>query len=309
MFLIALLYDHRMIDVHRLRTFRAVVASGSVQAAAANLGFTSSAVSQQIAALQRDTGLQLFEKSGRGISATPTGRSLAAESDELMRELARLDGVVDDLREGRSGTLIITCFASAGEQWMPAIARTLQREYPDVQLTVDLNEYAIQAGPARPDIEIRNEVPDDPPTRIAGHTRYELTQEPYVAVFAVDSVLAEQDVVPMASLEAQRWVVDNTNDAVGSRIVRDATRAAGFTPRYAAQTDDHHTSIAFAAAGIGVAVIPRLAIGVLPPGVVARPIGEPTPRRRIVVFVRDSVSGHPSVVRTLELLRDVAATA
>lgn len=298
-----------MIDVHRLRTFRAVIASGSVQGAAINLGFTSSAVSQQIAALQRETGLQLFEKSGRGISATPTGRSLAAESDELMRELARLDGVVDDLREGRSGTLVITCFASAGEQWMPRIARTLQREYPDVQLTVDLNEYALQAGPARPDIEIRNEVPDEPPTRIAGHTRHELAQEPYVAVVAEDSPLAALETVPLSALESQRWVVDNTNDAVGSRIVRDATRAAGFTPRYAAQTDDHHTSIAFAAAGIGVAVIPRLAIGVLPPGVCARPISEPTPQRRIVVFVRDNVSGHPSVARALELLRDIAADA
>lgn len=297
-----------MIDTHRLRVFRAVVASGSVQSAAINLGFTSSAVSQQIAALQRETGLQLFEKSGRGISATPTGRTLAAESDELMRELARLDGVLDDLREGRMGALVIACFASAGEQWMPPIARSLQREFPDVQLTVDLNEQSARQSPVRPDIDIRNEALDEP-TRMPGYTRYELADDPYVAVFCADSLLAELDVVPLSALESERWVVDNAHDAVCNRIVRDATRAAGFTPRYAAQTVDHHTSIAFAAAGIGVAVIPRLAVGTLPAETLQRDISEPAPRRRIVAFVRDSVSGHPAVARTLELLRDIAADA
>lgn len=298
-----------MIDTNRLRVFRAVVASGSVQSAAINLGFTSSAVSQQIGALQRETGLQLFEKSGRGITPTPTGRTLAAESDDLMRELARLDGVLDDLREGRSGALVIACFASAGEQWMPPIARSLQREFPDVQLTVDLNNQNTQRGPMSPDIDIRNEQLDEPATRLAGYTWYELTDEPYVAVVSVDSPIAAMDVVPLSALESERWVVDNAQDAVCNRIVRDATRAAGFTPRYAAQTDDHHTSIAFAAAGIGIAIVPRLAVGALPAGACERPISEPTPRRRIVAFVRDSTSNHPSVARTLELLRDIATTA
>lgn len=295
-----------MIDTNRLRVFRAVVASGSVQAAAINLGFTSSAVSQQIAALQRETGLQLFEKSGRGITATPTGRTLAAESDELMRELARLDGVLDDLREGRMGAIVIACFASAGEQWMPPIARSLQREFPDVQLTVDLNDHTVQQSPVRPDIDIRNE-PVGEPTRVPGYTRYELTDDPYVAVFACDSPLSKLDVVPMSALESERWVIDNAHDPVGNRIVRDATRAAGFTPRSAAQTADHHASIAFATAGIGIAVLPRLAVGTLPADVCQRAISEPTPRRRVVAFVRDSVSGHPAIARTVELLRDIAS--
>lgn len=305
---VELLYGCTMIDTNRLRVFRAVVASGSVQAAAINLGFTSSAVSQQIAALQRETGLQLFEKSGRGISTTPTGRTLAAESDELMRELARLDGVLDDLREGRVGAIVIACIASAGERWMPPIARSLQREFPDVQLTVDLNDHTGQQSLVRPDIDIRDE-PIGDPTQVPGYTRYELTDDPYVTVFACNSSLAELDTVPLAALESERWVVDNAHDPVGNRIVRDATRAAGFTPRSAAQTADHHASIAFAAAGIGVAVIPRLAVGTLPADVCQRDISEPAPRRRIVAFVRDSVSGHPAIARTVELLRDIAATA
>ena len=72
-----------MLDIQRLRVFRAVVASGSVQAAADHLGYTPSAVSQSLTTLQRETGLVLFEKAGRGIAPTPTARVLAVESEEV----------------------------------------------------------------------------------------------------------------------------------------------------------------------------------------------------------------------------------
>ncbi len=297
-----------MLDVNRIRVFRAVVASGSVQDAAANLGYTPSAISQNIGTLQRETGLRLFEKSGRGITPTPAGRALAAGSDEVMGSLARLDGVVNDLREGRSGTLGIASFASAGEQWTPPVARVLQQEFPDVQFTIDVNEYTPPGGPA-PDIDIRTEEPAQPPSRIAGYTRHELTQEPYVVVLAADHPLAGEDVVPLSALATERWVADNPSDDVCSQIVSSATRAAGFTPRYAARTMNHHTSIALAAAGVGVAVVPRLAVGVLPADAVQRPLTDPTPRRRIVVFVRDNVSANPAVARTLQLLKEIATDA
>src|SRR5690349_24813295 len=94
-----------MIDVQRLRVLRAIGASGWMQAAGDHLGFTSSDGSQRISALQRETGLVLFEKAGRGIAPTATAKVLAAESEELMESLNRLGGVVDHLREGRSGSL------------------------------------------------------------------------------------------------------------------------------------------------------------------------------------------------------------
>src|ERR1700742_2273853 len=106
-----------MIDVQRLRVFRAVVASGSVQAAAEHLGYTPSAVSQQLSALQRETGRTLFEKDGRGIAPTAPAKVLAAESEELMGSLSRLGGVVEHLRDGYSGSLAIGTFSSAAQMW------------------------------------------------------------------------------------------------------------------------------------------------------------------------------------------------
>src|SRR5258705_10589572 len=101
----AQLYGWTMLDVHRLRVFRSVVASGSINAAAANLGCTPSAVSQQVSALQRETGLALLTRIGRGIEPTAAGLALAAEIDALLHRLGDVESFVADLRAGRRGTL------------------------------------------------------------------------------------------------------------------------------------------------------------------------------------------------------------
>ena len=129
-----------MLDPHRVRVFRSVVASGSVQAAADNLGLTSSAVSQHLSALQRETGLTLFQRVGRGIAPTEAALVLDAQTDEVMSQWSRLDQVVADLRDGRSGRLSIGYFASAGAAWMPSLVKRLTAEFPDLVLELVLNE-------------------------------------------------------------------------------------------------------------------------------------------------------------------------
>ena len=94
-----------MMDLQRLRIYRAVVAAGSIQGAAANLGYTPSAVSQQVAALSRETGLALIGKAGRGIEPTDAGLELVAAAERLFGELAEVEARVSDLREGRAGSL------------------------------------------------------------------------------------------------------------------------------------------------------------------------------------------------------------
>ena len=101
-----------------------------MQAAARHLGYTPSTIRQHITALQRESGLTLFEKAGRGIVPTATGRLLASESDELMGNLARLAGMVDDLRAGHAGGLEIASFSSAAPVWVPRVVRRLREEYP-----------------------------------------------------------------------------------------------------------------------------------------------------------------------------------
>ncbi len=299
-----------MIDVQRLRVFRAVVASGSVQAAAEHLGYTPSAVSQQISALQRETGLVLFEKAGRGISPTATAKVLAAESEELMDTLNRLGGVVDHLREGRSGSLTIGAFSSAAQFWMPQVAKGLRREFPDLVLDLSLNELGPEpANPARRDLDLTTEDADLDGIERPGHSRHVLAEETYrvVAPRGHDLLTEWDHQVPMGALAGQPLIDNDYHGNTCSLIIRNACRAAGFTPRYVARTEDHHTALAFVAAGVGVTLVPSLAAPESMAGVDSRELVNPSPRRRIVVHVRDAVADAPPVVRALELLDTAVA--
>lgn len=293
-------------DVHRLRVFRSVVASGSIQAAATHLGYTASAVSQHVAALQRETGLTLIEKAGRGITPTAAGRFLAERSEETMDALARLDGVVAGLREGHAGSMSIACFASAGEEWIPLLARQLRQEFP-VPLDVTLNEILMDHVPPRADIDLRTEDLADPPSYLAGYTRHELLVEPYLAVVPADHRLAARGCIKLAELADEPLVAGHQEHQVCWGILRRSLRGAGITPRYAAHCQDHHTAIAMTAAGLGATLVPRLAAGVLPEGCRLLGLADPEPERRIVAHVRDTASLNPAVERAVVLLRAIAA--
>jgi DNA-binding transcriptional LysR family regulator len=299
-----------MIDVQRLRVFRAVVASGSVQAAADHLGYTPSAVSQQLSALQRETGLVLFEKAGRGISPTPTAKVLAAESEEVMDGLARLGGVVDHLRDGSTGSMTIGAFASAAQFWLPQVVKGLRREFPDLVIELSLNELGPEpARPARRDVDVTTEPADDEGSARPGHHRHVLVEESYrVVAPRGHDLLKEYDAqVPMAALAPLPMIDNDFHETTCSRIVSQASRAAGFTPRYVARAEDHHTALAFVAAGIGVTILPELAVPEAMAGVDSRELVGPTPRRRIVAHVRDAAATAPPVQRALELLQDAVA--
>jgi DNA-binding transcriptional LysR family regulator len=299
-----------MIDVQRLRVFRAVVASGSVQAAADHLGYTPSAVSQQISALQRETGLVLFEKAGRGISPTATAKVLAAESEDLMESLNRLGGVIDHLREGRSGSLTIGAFSSAAQFWLPQVAKGLRREFPDLVLDLALNELGPEpANPARRDMDITTEDADMDGIDRPGHSRHVLAEETYVVAAPLGhELLTEWDTqVPMGALAGVALIDNDYHGNSCTRIIRNACRAAGFAPRYVARSEDHHTALAFVQAGVGATILPGLAFPDSMPGVESRGRGNPSPRRRIVAHVRDGAADAPPVVRALELLDEAVA--
>jgi DNA-binding transcriptional LysR family regulator len=300
-----------MLDIQRLRVFRAVVASGSVQAAADHLGYTPSAVSQSLTTLQRETGLVLFEKAGRGIAATPAAKVLASESDELMGSLTRLGGVVDDLKGGRSGSLAIGTFESAAQFWLPHVAKGLQRDFPDVVLELSLDELraGTQGTPSRRDIDVANEAADSPGVDRSGYRRRVLVEESYriVAPHGHDLLKEYGARVPMSALDGLAMIDNDFHNTGCSEIISQACRAAGFTPRYVARSEDHHTALAFVAGRIGVTILPELAIPESMAGVDSRELVGPTPRRRIVAHVRDAAATAPQVVRAIELLEEAVA--
>jgi len=287
------------VDVHRLRVLRAVVADGSIQGAAASLGYTPSAISQHLTALQKETGLTLLQRSGRGIEPTEAGRAVAAEAARIFERLADLESLVADLRAGRVGALSVSYFASAGAVWIPPVVATIAREFPRLRLDLRLIELlGADSGP--PDVEIAVDGAES--GGIAGYQVHPLLTEPYLAVVPVTSPLGRRAQVDLAELRDQAWVDNDVARGPCRQAVLDACSTVGFSPAFHIETQDYPTAIRFVAEGMGITVIPRLGLGTLPDSTVAVPIVNPTPRRSISVRVRDTAANHFAVIRMLELL-------
>lgn len=294
-----------MVDIHRLRVLCSVVATGSVRAAADALSFTPSAVSQHLTILQRETGLRLFEKSGRGIVPTAHGRRLADQGQEVLAALGRVDRFIDDLRIGHTGSLTVGTLASAGEYWLPSIAARLRDKFPTTTLLIELTDPPVSTE--RPDIDIRTER-DTPAAHVPpGVTRIEISRDPFVAILPRDHRCASDEEVTAADLGADPWIREYVGDGVEARILADVWRAAGVAPRSVVQAADHRGAIAFVASGAGICVIPALAARDLPDTVVARRLVRPDAERVIVAYVQDSVRHHPAAERLLTILRDMGA--
>jgi len=287
------------VDVHRLRVLRAVVADGSIQGAAASLGYTPSAISQHLTALQKETGLRLLQRSGRGIEPTVAGRAVAAEAARIFERLADLESLVADLRAGRVGALSVSYFASAGAVWIPPVVATIAREFPRLRLDLRLIELlGADSGP--PDVEIAVDGAES--GGIAGYQVHPLLTEPYLAVVPVTSALGRRAQVDLAELRDQAWVDNDVARGPCRQAVLDACSTVGFSPAFHIETQDYPTAIRFVAEGMGITVIPHLGLGTLPDSTVAVPLVNPTPRRSISVRVRDTAANHPAVIRMLELL-------
>ncbi|HEU5007434.1 MAG TPA: LysR family transcriptional regulator [Jatrophihabitantaceae bacterium] len=291
-------------DVHRLRVLRAVIAAGSINGAAVSLGYTPSAISQHLTTLQKETGLTLLRRSGRGIEPTMAARAIAAESARIFEDLAGLDSLVTDLRAGREGTLAVDYFASAGATWMPPAVAMLAREFPGLRL--DLRLIDLREPDARPpDVEIA--VDGTEPANRPGYRVRPLLTEPYLAVVPITSELAACSHIDLIELREQAWVDNDSGHGLCRQIVLDACTAAGFSPVFHIETQDYPTAIRFVAEGIGITVVPRLAVDSLPASTVAVPITNPTPQRSISARVRDGAADHPAVGRMLELLTEHVA--
>lgn len=222
-----------------------------------------------------------------------------------MTSLARFESVVDDLRAGRSGSLVVGTFASAGEHWLPGVTSDVLAEFPDTQWSIVLTDPP--ATRREPDLDLVTEDPGEEPRSRPGFGRIVLMTEPYVVLLPADHPLAGQAEVEAGDLAGERWIRDDVAESTCSRITGNAWRAAGFTPRAIVQAADHHGAARFVAAGLGVCVMPALPAANPPDGVAVRPLVNPKPCRRIAVHVRDAIGEHPAAVRFVERLQQVAA--
>jgi DNA-binding transcriptional LysR family regulator len=296
-----------MLDVHRLRVFRSVVASGSVASAAANLGYTPSAISQHLAALHRETGLVLLERSGRGLRPTPAGIALAAEAQGVLARLGEAETVVAGLRAERTAHLSLTYVASVGATWLPEVAQRLAEQHPEVALDLRLHDDAEPGEAERSDIQLC--VGDADSVRAtAGFDAHHLVEDPYRVVLPASHPLAHRLEIDLSELGAERWIDNEPVAGWCRRNLLRACTAAGIAPVFQVQAHDYGMSIAFVGAGLGITVLPALAAQQLPDGLRAIPVVRPAPSRTIYAVVRRAIAQMPPARLVLATLADVVAT-
>ncbi|MEU0940837.1 LysR family transcriptional regulator [Embleya sp. NPDC005971] len=296
-----------MLDVRRMQVLRAVVTGGSVTAAARSLGYTPSAVSQQVAALEKEAGIALLERVGRGVRPTEAGRLLTEYAALIGDHLAAAETALADLRTGRSGRLTIHYFATAGAVLVAPALAALRRELPGVEVRLELSDPRHPLTPVR---EGRADValvvrPDDRPP-VDGLRLEHLLDVRYRAVLPRGHRLAAKRVLDLVDLADEPWVASESEGPCRD-VLLEACAAAGFGPRFVVDSQDYATAQGFAAAGLGVALIPESALDGPRPTTVVRRIRNPEPTRRVYAAVRTSAPPQPALRAFLAGLRDAAA--
>ncbi|OKJ63616.1 LysR family transcriptional regulator [Streptomyces sp. CB02009] len=293
-----------MLDVRRLQVLRAVVTSGSVTAAAANLGYTPSAVSQQIGVLEKEAGIALLERFGRGVRPTAAGRLLTEHAAVIGRQVAEAETALADLRAGRTGRISVRYFATAGAELVaPALAR-FRTEHPGVRVDLRIADGAPDDEEADLTLVVRPRG-GGPDTAGDGLRLVHLLDDPYRAVLPKGHPLADRrTAVDLAELAGEPWVGSERPGPCLDAVL-DACAAAGFAPDIAVECEEYATAQGFVAAGLGVSLVPLTGLGSRHPHVVVRKVRGPEPVRSIHAAVRKSSLSLPAVRGLLAALQDV----
>ncbi|MCX4821132.1 LysR family transcriptional regulator [Streptomyces sp. NBC_01142] len=296
-----------MLDVRRMQVLRAVVTSGSVTAAAANLGYTPSAVSQQVTALEKQVGMALLERVGRGVQPTAAGRLLTEHAAIIGKNVAEAETALADLRDGRTGRLSIRYFATAGATLVaPAVAQ-LRRAHPGVQVDlrlIDPDDPLPEVKKGRADLAVVVHPRDRPRDDVR---LVHLLDDPYRAVLPKGHRLAAKRVLELTDLADEPWVGNEWPEGPCLQIVLDACASAGFSPDFVVDSEDYATAQGFVAAGLGIGLMPGIVLGSRHPAVVVRKVRNPEPIRGIFAAVRETSLPQPALRGLLDALRDAAA--
>ena len=291
------------LDVGRLRLLREVALRGSIAAAAREVGLTPSAVSQQLAILEREAGTPLLDRSPRGVLLTGAGQALAARARSILELLEEARADLDRLTGELSGHVRIGTVASAAAALVSEAAIRLTAEHAALELTVTVAE------PARSIDQLLNgdfdiavvDVYDGVPVPVPDYLlATDLCTEPLVVISAVGA-LPGHGALTLSELSGASWVMPPLDAACG-QAVRFACRAEGFEPRVRWETDDMLLLVRAVAAGHGIAVLPRLAVADNVAEIEIRPLAEPSMSRRLLALTRSSSQDRPIIRAALDEL-------
>jgi molybdate transport repressor ModE-like protein len=298
-----------VLGVWRLQLLREVARRGTIRAAATALSISPSAVSQQLRILEAEAGVPLLERSGRSIRLTDAGERLVRHADTITAAITAAESELATSQHEIAGTLRVAAIPTAARAILPAAIAALGRTHPRLRLLLRDLETS-ESLPALLSDEVDLAVVDeyDDATRIVepGVDLIDLITEPILLALPPGRSDARGP-VPLASLAGERWIMDTESSGICRAVTR-ACRGAGFEPHVRSNCRDYSVIIALVEAGLGVAMLPGLALRDRGVRASVVPV-EPPIKRRVRIAVKPERHAHPAVRAMVEQLQRIAGSA
>jgi molybdate transport repressor ModE-like protein len=295
-----------MLDVKRMRILKEVADRGSFSAAAEALSYTQSAVSQQIAALEREAGTQLVTRGSRGIRLTEAGEALVRHADAILTRLADAEAELEAIAGLRGGRLRLAAFPTVGATLMPLAIANFRARHPEVELTVKQLEPEdslplLKMGELDIALTIEpNSIEDD------GLESSFLLDDPMFVALPLNHKLAHKTRVRLKDLTDEAWIGTTDACSCGALVRNHCIRAGGFEPRITFESDDYLAIQGLVAAGVGVAMIPTLALTTVRDDIIIRDLGTEAPVRTIAAATLPGAQRSPAARAMLDVLTEVS---
>jgi len=241
-----------VLDIKRLQILLAIVEEGSVTSAAAALGYTPSAISQQLLRLEREAGQPLLDRHARGMTPTDAGLMLATHARKVLRQLAAAESDLADIAGVRRGSVTLGTFPTVGSSFLPLAVRRYRELFPNITLTISSGREDHLVRMLEEGKVAMSFLWDYEWQRVDNEDLVltELFTDPTVLLVGSTHRLARRRTVRMADLAAEPWIIRAGGHPVVEVLQRSAV-AAGFTPTIAFQANDYQEAQAMVSVGLG----------------------------------------------------------
>jgi DNA-binding transcriptional LysR family regulator len=297
-----------MLNVQRLRVFMEVLAHGSFSRAADVLSYTQSAVSQAIATLEAETGATLIERDRRGLRPTAAGEALAGHAVGILARLEAAQEDIDAILGLRRGRLRMASFPTAGATLVPLAVASFRAAHPDVELSLaegEPEEIVPRLRAGEIDLALLFAFPGVAESLFSALDVVELLEDPMRVALPRRHPLAEKPELHLDDLSAEAWVQTSEASPCARHVVR-CCHAAGFEPTVSFESDDYATVQGLVAAGVGVALIPELALSNVREDIAVRALAPESPVRGVFAATAHGAGVAPAAKAMVDLLRDTA---
>lgn len=294
-----------MLDVRRLRVLQEVVARGSFSAAAESLHLSQSAVSQQIAVLEREVGIPLLERTTDGPKLTAAGEALMVHGDAVMCRLEEAERELAQIAGLEGGRLRLASFPTASATLMTGALSLFRQRFPKIELQFTEDEPedsfpALKRGDF--DLAVVFDYPSFP-IDFGRDVEAELIYEESMRVaMPPGHPLAGGKSVRIADLADDDWLCGELPSSCREQVIN-LCREAGFEPKISFQSEEYDVIKGFVAGGLGVTILPELAGD--HPGIELRPVRGQKPVRRVWAVTRETEARSPAAEEMLGILREV----